>query len=119
MPEVTVARIVLAATNVAEMAAFYARVFEAPMEPCEAFGTTLYRASAPGIDFTLCPNSVAGVQADQSRHQVTYRCANLATVVAALAEDGYAATVEDQDAAGPRHVVLADPDGNTLELVRA
>lgn len=117
--EISVARIVLAAMNIEEMAAFYGQVLGMPLQPFPAYGATLYRTAAGGIAFTLCPNSIAGVQAEQSRHQLTFRTANIGEVVNQLREGGRSVTVESEHADDPEHVILEDPDGNTLELVRA
>lgn len=110
----TLARLTLATTQTEAMAAFYSGVFAADLQPVAAYGTTLYRGALAGVALVLCPNTVAGVQAEQSRHQLTLSVPRLAPVLErVLAHGGRVLSP-----ASPAGTTIADPDGNTLELVQ-
>jgi len=109
-------RIVIAATRVEEMATFYGAALGWRFEPTPAYGTTLYRAEQGGLSITLCPNSVAGVVAEQSRHQVTFGVADVAAALARIVDAGHTAGEPEHDARGAVRAQLVDPDGNTVEL---
>ena len=106
--------ITLATTETEAMAAFYAGVFAAALEPVAAYGTTLYRGALAGLPLVLCPNTIAGVVAEQSRHQLTLRVARLAPLLDLVAAHGGRVL-----ARGGASATVSDPDGNTLELVAA
>ncbi len=109
-------QITLAATNIDAMVRFYAAVFGIELRPVDAYGTTLYRGALDGVSFVLCPNSLAGVQAENSRHQFTYAVADLAAIVArAVAAGG----VVDDGGAGQRGQRHAARSGRQLDRVCA
>lgn len=116
--QISVVRIVLATIKLEEMARFYGAVFEMTMLPLQAHGATLYQCSSNGVTVLLCPNSIAGVTAEQSRHQMTFRVRNLAGIMRDVQALGCVVKTENEDDAGPQHILLTDPDGNSLELVR-
>jgi len=111
-------RIVIAATRVEEMASFYGAALGCRFEPTPAYGTTLYRTELRGLSITLCPNSIAGVVAEQSRHQMTFGVPDVAAALARLVAAGHTAAEPERDERGPVRAQLVDPDGNTLELAR-
>ncbi|HET8984981.1 MAG TPA: hypothetical protein VFN03_04395, partial [Trueperaceae bacterium] len=84
-------------------------VFEAGLEPFAAYGTTFYRGSLHGARFIIAPNDLAGVVANQNRHQFVYLTSDLAALLTRVVDAG--GTV--RDSTGTATTVL-DPDGNTL-----
>jgi len=112
-----VAGFFLAATNTKEMVDFYQAALGVEFSQLAAYGTTLYRSQVGAFAITICPNTIAGVVAEQSRHQVTYAVESLEDSVNRLAALGYEAVLSD--ASSPRSAVATDPDGNTLELSQA
>ena len=99
----------LAATDVQAMVRFYDTLFDAGLQPSEAFGTTFHRGALHGVAFVLAPNDLAGVEARQNRHQFVYAVTDLSAFLARVTEAG--GTV--RDSTGTVATVL-DPDGNTL-----
>jgi catechol 2,3-dioxygenase-like lactoylglutathione lyase family enzyme len=108
--------ITLATTNTAAMAAFYNSVFDARIQPTQAYGATLYKGTLAGISLLLCPNEIAGVAAEQSRHQLQFAVASLDDSLDQVRAAGGA--IEQIEAGGSeRRAAVRDPDGNTLEFV--
>ena len=105
----TVSQLTLAATNVEAMTAFYDAVFACGLEPVSAYGSTLYRGQLHGVPLLLCPNSIAGVEAAQNRHQFAYDVDDIETVKAVALGAGATLVCEDDSS-----VTVADPDGNTI-----
>ena len=62
----------------AGMVRFYDTRFGTQLKAREASGTTLYNGSLAGILLVICPNETAGVEAEQSRHQLAFRVVDLA-----------------------------------------
>lgn len=119
MSDLRVGRIVLAATDMPAMAAFYNEVLEAGLQPFSAYGTTLYRGALAGIPFTLCPNEIAGVDARQSRHQFRFAVPDLDAAAQRAVAAGGMLQGEPWEGSGTRVIAIADPDGNTMELESA
>lgn len=114
----TLDHITLASTHTAAMVAFYNSVFDASLVPIAAHGSTLYRGSLAGIALLLCPNEIAGVQAEQNRHQLRFRVSDLAQVLERVQAAGGTVDADQGDTQTARAAVR-DPDGNTLEFVQA
>lgn len=117
MPKIALTDMTLVATDVPAMVAFYNAVFEAGLTPRAAFGATLYRGTLGGVGLQLCPNEVAGVVAEQNRHQLRFRVRNLDTMLARVRAAGGVLRGEISQEAGQRLAAVVDPDGNTLELI--
>jgi len=113
-PPLTLAQITLAATNLEAMASFYNATFAADLRPIAAHGTTLYRGALHNVVFLLCPNSLAGVEAAQNRHQFTYAVTDLDAVLARATGAGGSLSGAPQQQAGQRSATVIDPDGNTV-----
>lgn len=109
-------QITLAVLDMPAMIRFYNALFGCELLPITLGDATLYRTSIDDITLILCPNAIAGVQAEQSRHQFTYAVDDLAAVVnRTLAEGGR--MVEDATSDERASATLLDPDGNSLVLV--
>ena len=113
------AQLTLAAEDLVAMARFYNAVFAAGLEPVAAHDTTLYRGSLSGITFLLCPNTLAGVDARQSRHQYTYRVPDVAATVARAIAAGGVVHQSPEPGAPNAPAVVLDPDGNSIVFVAA
>jgi catechol 2,3-dioxygenase-like lactoylglutathione lyase family enzyme len=111
---VHVDRITLAAQDPVRMVAFYDATFGTGMAPIS--GSLLLVGQFAGIAFVLCPNEVAGVVAEQSRHQFRLEVEHPAAVARMAVQSG-GALLADTDLGGRRLLAVADPEGNTYELI--
>ena len=107
----------LATTHTPEMVRFYDALFGTELQAKGAFGTTLYRGTLAGIPLLLCPNEIAGVEAEQSRHQLAFRVHDLSTLLQNVESAGGTAETPASDSATT--AILKDPDGNTIEVIQA
>ena len=119
MPDsfVELSQITLATVRTLEMVKFYNTLFGTHLQAIESQGTTLYHGTLAGIPLVICPNEIAGVEAEQSRHQLTLRVADLSGLlqIVEIAGGGiHTAPVETIISA-----ILRDPDGNTIEVIQA
>jgi catechol 2,3-dioxygenase-like lactoylglutathione lyase family enzyme len=117
--EITLTDLTLAANDMPGMVAFYNAVLAAELQPVEAYGTTLYRGRLGGLGLLLCPNEIAGVQAEQNRHQLRFRVARFEQALARAKAAGGTLRGEVLGEPGKRLAAVVDPDGNTLELSEA
>jgi predicted enzyme related to lactoylglutathione lyase len=107
----------LATTHMPEMVRFYNTLFGVQLQPTEVYGSTLYRGTLAGIPLLLCPNEIAGVEAEQSRHQLAFRVADLSTLLELVETAG--GSLESPITDSMTGAILRDPDGNTIEITRA
>jgi predicted enzyme related to lactoylglutathione lyase len=107
----------LATTHIPEMVRFYNAVFGTELQAKEAFGTTLYTGTLAGIPLLLCPNEIAGVQAEQSRHQLAFKVDDLSALLQNVEAAGGTAEIPASDSRTT--AILKDPDGNTIEVTQA
>ncbi len=108
----------IAATNMKEMVRFYNAVFSAGLKPTVHIGAEqFYAGELGGMKLTFCPNSIAGVIAEQNRQQFRFQVADIKAVMAqGLANHGSEINpIEEYK--GAKVASLADPDGNTVEFV--
>ena len=119
MPEslVQLTQMTLATTHTVEMVKFYDILFGTGLQSNEAYGTVLYYGVLAGISLTICPNEIAGVQAEQSRHQLAFRVADLAVILSQVEAAGGSIETPMSDAL--TQAILRDPDGNTIEVRQA
>ena len=112
-----IAQMTLATTHTAEMVRFYDALFSTRFQAVEAYGTTLYHGTLAGIPLVICPNEIAGVEAKQSRHQLTLRVADLSGLLQLVEIAG--GGVHTAAAESVVSAILRDPDGNTIEVIQA
>ena len=108
----------IAATNMDHMVKFYNAVFTARLEPTVHIGEEQFYAGRLGdMKLTFCPNTIAGVVAEQNRQQFRFQVADIAAVMAngVANHGGEINPVEEYK--GAKVASLADPDGNTIEFV--
>ena len=123
MPEpfMQLTQMTLATTRTVEMVKFYDTLFGTELQPTEVYGTRLYNGSLAGIHLTICPNEIAGVQAEQSRHQLVFRVSDLMAILSRVEVAGGSieaplAPLTDDP---PTQAILRDPDGNTIQVIQA
>jgi predicted enzyme related to lactoylglutathione lyase len=115
---VQLTQMTLAATHTIEMVKFYDALFDTELQPTEVYGTRLYDGNLAGIHLTICPNEIAGVQAEQSRHQLAFRVADLAAILSRVEAAG--GSIETPLSNDPStQAILRDPDGNTIQVLQA
>jgi predicted enzyme related to lactoylglutathione lyase len=113
-----VARITLAVTNTEQMVAFYRQVYSCIFKEVNAFGTVLYSGKIGDMELLLCPNSIAGVKADQNRHQLEFVVSDLDSLTRDAKAAGGTLQGEIVENAGQRIATVVDPDGNTTIFIQ-
>lgn len=119
MPEspIQLTQMTLATTRTPEMVKFYDTLFGTQLQANEVYGTTLYRGALAGIPLVICPNEIAGVEAEQSRHQLALRVADLSSLLQNVESAG--GIIETPITDSLTSAILRDPDGNTIEVIQA
>jgi predicted enzyme related to lactoylglutathione lyase len=114
---VQLSQITLATTRTPEMVKFYDAIFGTQLQAVVSYGTTLYHGTLAGIPLVICPNEIAGVEAKQSRHQLTLRVAHLSGLlqIVEIAGGGVHTSVAESVVSA----ILRDPDDNTIEVIQA
>ena len=115
LPQIT--QMTLATTHTPEMVKFYDTLFSTHLQAIEAHGTMLYHGTLAGIPLVICPNEIAGVEAEQSRHQLTLRVADLLGLLQLVEIAG--GGIHTSVAESVISAILRDPDGNTIEVIQA
>lgn len=108
----------IATVNMKRMVSFYNAVFKAKLKETVHIGKEQFYGGKIGdIELTLCPNTIAGVVADQNRQQFRYEVGDIEAVIdRGLANHGSEINPVDEYK-GAKVASLADPDGNTIEFV--
>ncbi len=110
---VTLKRIVFAITDMPKMVEFYNQVFDMNLQPVgEPKALQFYSGTLAGIDVLFCPNEIAKVVAENTRHQLCLQVDDLqSTIDDAIAHGGtQTGAIENGIAA------IWDPEGNSIEL---
>ncbi len=108
----------VAAINMIQMVEFYNAVFDARLKATVHIGDEqFYAGSLCGMKLTFCPNTIAGVIAEQNRQQFRFQVVDIEAVMAkGMANHGNEINpIEEYK--GAKVASLADPDGNTIEFV--
>ena len=108
----------VAAINMRQMVEFYNAVFGARLKATVHIGDEqFYAGSLCGMKLTFCPNTIAGVIAEQNRQQFRFQVVDIEAVMAkGMANHGNEINpIEEYK--GAKVASLADPDGNTIEFV--
>jgi predicted enzyme related to lactoylglutathione lyase len=119
MPEspIQLTQMTLATTRTYEMVRFYDTLFGTQLQAIVSYGTTLYHGTLAGIPLVICPNEIAGVEAKQSRHQLTLRVADLSGLLQIVEIAG--GGIHTSAAESVVSAILRDPDDNTIEVIQA
>ena len=110
-------KMTLATTRTVEMVRFYDALFETQFQAQEIQGATFYNGTLAGIPILICPNEVARVEAEQSRHQLAVRVADLKSLLGQVESAG--GLIETPITESMTEAILRDPDGNTIEVIQA
>jgi predicted enzyme related to lactoylglutathione lyase len=107
-------RITLAVEDMDLMVEFYNSIFECGLAPVS--GSPLSKGRFADFELVVCPNSVARVVADQNRHQFRLIVEDAESLASRIEAAG--GSVVNRDTLDGRAIVgVADPEGNTYELV--
>ncbi len=109
-------RIVFAVTDMPSMVDFYNHVFDADLQPVgEPQPLQFYRGTLAGIDVLFCPNEIAKVVAESTRHQLCLLVDDLqGTINTAIAHGGVQTGAIENGV-----TAICDPEGNSIELASA
>jgi predicted enzyme related to lactoylglutathione lyase len=108
----------VAVVNMDKMVKFYNAVFNARLRATVHIGDEqFYAGKLCGMKLTFCPNTIAGIVAEQNRQQFRFQVDEIEVVVTkGLANHGSEVNpIEEYK--GAKVASLADPDGNTIEFV--
>ena len=111
-----ISQVTLAVTNSKEMVNFYRNVFNAQFNEFDAMGEKMYSGNISGLNLLLCPNTIAGVDAKQSRHQFDYDTEDLDVVVKSALDSGGSVMGDIAENDKQRYATIIDPDGNTMNF---
>jgi predicted enzyme related to lactoylglutathione lyase len=107
-------RITLAVEDMDSMVEFYNAIFGCGLAPLS--GSPLSKGLFADVELIVCPNSVAGVIADANRHQFRLIVEDPEALATRIEAAG--GSVTNRDTFDGKAVVgVADPEGNTYELV--
>ena len=109
----------IAVTQGDAMADFYSRVFGASFSKRLVGSFELYQGTLGQMNILLCPRELAGIEADQNRHQLTFAIDDVAkTYAVALSAGGSSIEPPNTGPDGRTTASVRDPDGNSIELVQ-
>lgn len=106
----------IATTAMHDMLTFYDAVFESDMHPIE--GSPFYLGKLADTRLLFCPNSITQIQADKNRIQLQITVDDVDALVEKAERVGGSAFGERSEDKGVIAWAIADPDGNTIELVQ-
>jgi predicted enzyme related to lactoylglutathione lyase len=111
-------KITIACTNISQMIAFYSKVFNVKFAEHEFSDFKMYSVNITDINFLFCPNEIAGVTAEQNRHQFDYTTDNIQEVIDNALSSGGSLHSELQKSDIGSSVTVSDPDGNTINFIQ-
>lgn len=113
-----IGKITLAVTHMAEMVKYYEKVFQCHFQPFEMQGITFFTGQVGGFSFLFCPNTLAGVKAEQNRHQFDYIVNDLEQLVTKALSVGGSLQSPIEVSPKQKSATLIDPDGNTTVFIQ-
>lgn len=113
-----ISKITIAVTNTEKMVAFYRNVYKCSFSELDVNGITLYSGKLGGIGILLCPNTLAGVKAEQSRHQFDYIVDDLEQLVRTALASGGMLQGKIEITGDRKSATIIDPDGNTTIFIQ-
>ena len=112
-------RITTAITHMDKMVSFYNAVFQAGLEPFgPAMDMPFHRGKLDGKMLIFCPNSIAGVDAQQSRQQFHFVVDDLDAVLQQALNSGGQLHSPVEQNRNSKSAAVVDPDGNTMEFIQ-
>ncbi|MEO1165558.1 MAG: VOC family protein [Chloroflexota bacterium] len=106
----------VAVTKMDAMVEFYNLVFDADIMPVE--GTPFYRGVLAGVSLLFCPNSITNINAEKNRIQWQITVDDVRGLVAKAETHGGTAYGECHESDSMIAWGIADPDGNSIELMQ-
>ena len=108
----------LAVTHMDRMSSFYEHVLGARLSSSRMGPFELVAGTLGGLEIQLCPRQIAGIEAEQNRHQLRFVVADLDGTLEA-ARKNHGTVLSDPVAHGHSSVAsVRDPDGNSIELIQ-
>lgn len=114
----SISKITLSVNNMEEMIHFYSIVFGAEFREIEGYGTKLYTTVIAGSNMLFCPNDIAGVDANQNRHQFDYFVSELDSVIEKVKASGGRIQGNIHQTRYYKSISAIDPDGNTMVFIQ-
>ena len=113
----TLEGLTIAVNNMEAMVKFYNSIFRSDLRPIDiGDGLKMYKGSFLGLSILLCPNSLAGVKAEQNRQQFKITVDNIESFFTKVESIGDYIKDKPNSFNGIKACVLIDPDGNTIEI---
>lgn len=117
---ITIEHITLATSKTEKMVEFYNSALETNLTPFEPFpGATFYSGTLAGIPLTVCPNTVAGVEAKQNRQQFRFKVDNVHDTLNKALENGGTELTAIEEQGDLLICSVYDPDGNSIVFTQA
>jgi predicted enzyme related to lactoylglutathione lyase len=116
MSQISLVGITLAVNKMAPMVDFYQSVFGMNLHPIDVSGVTLFHGKLSGVDVMLCPHEIAGINAEQNRHQLKFQVSNLSHAVNLALGNGGSLLNSVTETEGKFAAAVRDPDGNSIEF---
>ncbi len=107
-------RITIAVTDSSAMQEFYSKVFHIKFEVQTVMQHPLYSGSLYGLPILLCPAELAGISAQENRHQLEFAVDDLDEIVTVAQMFGGSLMDEVVEEEGLRSAGIQDPDGNSI-----
>ncbi len=119
MSDLTVAitKIVIAYNDGDRMVQFYNNVFNAKLTPVQVQDFTFYKGSFGMLELLFCPNEMLKIKAEKNNIQLTVQVNDLEQVLHKVIQFGGKQIQELPKSVNEAVLGIADPDGNTIELV--
>jgi predicted enzyme related to lactoylglutathione lyase len=112
--EFKLVQIDMAVVHMDKMVNFYTTVVGAKLEGHDMQGMKLYSGTMLGMPLVMAPNEIAGVVAEQSRHQFEIMVSDIEAVAANATAAGGNLRDGIQTDGKVKTLVVEDPDGNTV-----
>lgn len=117
---VTISALTLATTNTQAMVKFYNATLDANLSPFEPMpNATFYSGQLAGIPLTICPNTIAQVDAKQNRQQFEFTVDNIHDVFLAALDNGGTELTAIEEHDDKFICSVYDPDGNSIVFSQA
>lgn len=113
-----IGKVTLAVTNTEKMVVFYENVYKCSFSEFDVNGTILYSGTLAGIKLLLCPNTLADVKAEQSRHQFELIVSDADQLVRAALASGGKLQGKIEITGNRKTATIIDPDGNTTVFIQ-
>jgi len=116
---ISIDALTLAVTNMDDMVTFYNQVLDANLNSFEPFpDATLYKGTLAGIPLTLCPNTIAQVDAQQNRQQFRFRVESAHDTFLNALNNGATEISAIEEQGDFLICAVYDPDGNSIVFVQ-